>query len=280
MRNTLKTTVLLAALGGLMVLVGSMFGTSGAVIGLGLGLAFVGGSYWFSATIAIRAARALRSPRPRCRSTSPSCATWRAAPACRCPGCTSSPGPAQRLRHRAQPEERRRAVTEGILQHADVGRAAGRAGPRDQPRSNRDILIASVAAAVAMGITFIARMVMWGAIFGGGGGDRDRDGGIFGLLAMASSPPSPRRCSRWRFAAAASTRPTVRCRPLGDGEPLARPSRRSRPPPAGADGVDPAQAQAYIVNPLRAGEMQFASLFRTHPPTEDRVARLRAGAWR
>ena len=53
MRNTLKTTVLLATLGGLMVLIGSAFGTSGAMIGLALGLVFVGGSYWFSDRIAI-----------------------------------------------------------------------------------------------------------------------------------------------------------------------------------------------------------------------------------
>ena len=54
--------------------------------------------------------------------------------------------------------------------------------------SNRDILIGSVAAAVAMGITFVARMAMWGAIFGGGGG-RDRNGNVFGLLAMSILAP-------------------------------------------------------------------------------------------
>src|SRR5215471_42727 len=58
MNNTLKTTVLLAGLGGLLVLIGSFWGTTGAVLGLGLGLAFVGFSYWFSDSIAIKAARA------------------------------------------------------------------------------------------------------------------------------------------------------------------------------------------------------------------------------
>ena len=52
---------------------------------------------------------------------------------------------------------------------------------------NRDILIGSVAAAVAMGITFVARMAMWGAMFGGGGGDGDNN--IFGVLAMAILAP-------------------------------------------------------------------------------------------
>ena len=43
--------------------------------------------------------------------------------------------------------------------------------------------------------------------------------------------------------------------------------------------VDPAQAQAYIVNPLTGRKVQFANLFRTHPPTEERVARLREREW-
>ena len=58
-KNTFKTFVLLAGLGGLMVLVGSFFGRGGAFIGLTLGLVMVGGSYWFSDKIAIKAARAV-----------------------------------------------------------------------------------------------------------------------------------------------------------------------------------------------------------------------------
>src|SRR5687768_7831634 len=59
MKNNLKTTVLLACIGGLMILVGSMFGRGGAAIGFGIGLVFVSGSYWFSDKLAIRAARAV-----------------------------------------------------------------------------------------------------------------------------------------------------------------------------------------------------------------------------
>ena len=87
-----------------------------------------------------------------------------------------SPGDAaERVRHRPQPEH-----------HAAVAspRASSRSLDDDELRGvlahelshvrNRDILIGSVAAAVALGITFVARMAMWGAIFGGG---NDRDGG-------------------------------------------------------------------------------------------------------
>jgi heat shock protein HtpX len=58
-KNTLKTFILLAGLGGLMVLIGSFFGRAGAVVGLVLGLVIVGASYWFSDTIAIKASRAV-----------------------------------------------------------------------------------------------------------------------------------------------------------------------------------------------------------------------------
>ena len=142
---------------------------------------------------------------------------------------------------------------------------------------NRDILIGSVAAAVAMGITFVARMAMWGAMFGGGGDD-DRDGNLLGLLAMAILAPIAAALlqmalSRSReFEADRSG-----ARLIGDGEPLARALEKleytaKRVPM----DIDPAHAPAFIVNPLTGRKMQFANLWRSHPATEDRVARLRA----
>ena len=68
---------------------------------------------------------------------------------------------------------------------------------------------------------------------------------------------------------------------VGDGEPLARALEKldfyaQRVP----SRVNPAQAQAYIVNPLSARKTAFANLFSTHPPAAERVNRLREGAWR
>ena len=77
-KNTIKTAVLLAALGALFMGVGSLFGSGGLVIGLMLGLVFVGGSYWFSDKLAVKAAPApSRSPRGDARSSTPSSATSR-----------------------------------------------------------------------------------------------------------------------------------------------------------------------------------------------------------
>jgi heat shock protein HtpX len=141
---------------------------------------------------------------------------------------------------------------------------------------NRDILIGSVAAALAMGITFVARMAMWGAMFTGGG---DRDGGnIFGVLAMAILAPVAAgliqmALSRSREFEADRSGAAL----LGDGEPLARALEKidayAKQVPM---NVDPAQATAYIINPLSGRKVNFANLFTTHPPTQERIARLRS----
>jgi len=68
----------------------------------------------------------------------------------------------------------------------------------------------------------------------------------------------------------------VRPHLIGEGEPLARALRRSRRRQADADDVNPAEATAYIINPLSGRKVNFANLFSTHPPTEERIARLRS----
>jgi heat shock protein HtpX len=143
---------------------------------------------------------------------------------------------------------------------------------------NRDILIGSVAAAVALGITFLARMMMWGAIFGGmGGGGRDRNGNFLGALAMMILAPIAAgllqmALSRSREFEADHSGAEL----IGTGEPLARALEKIdayvKQIPM---NVDPAHATAYIINPLTGRQANFANLFRTHPPTEERVARLR-----
>lgn len=284
MRNTLKTTVLLAGLGGLMVLIGSAFGTGGAVIGLVLGLVFVGGSYWFSDRIAIRAARAREVTEAEMPEYFAIVRDLAARADMPMPRLYVSPAAQPNAFATGRdPEHAAVAVTEGILQVLTWDELRGVLAHEISHVGNRDILISSVAASVAMGITFSARMVMWGALLGGGGGgDRDRDGGVLGLLAMSLLAPLAAAVlqmalSRSREYEADRTG----ARLLGDGEPLARALQKidahaHRVPM----DVDPAHAQAFIINPLSGRRVQFASLFRTHPPTEDRVARLRSGAWR
>jgi heat shock protein HtpX len=276
-KNNAKTFILLAALGGLLMGIGAFWGPTGLVIGLLIGLVIVGASYWFSDKIAVKAAGAqpvteqeapdlYRIVRELTQQSGMPMPKLYISPAAQPNAFATGRSP----RHAAV------AVTEGILQVLDEDELRGVLAHELSHVRNRDILIGSVAAAVAMGITFVARMAMWGAIFGGGGDDDN--GNIFGLFAMTILAP---------IAAALLHMALSRSREyeadhdgaelLGNGEPLARALEKieayaKRVPM----DVNPAQASAYIVNPLTGRKVSFAGLFRTHPPTSERVARLRS----
>jgi heat shock protein HtpX len=283
-KNTIKTYTLLAALGGLLVLVGAGFGgSSGAVIGLVIGLVMVGSSYWFSDKIAIKAARAVpvtEAEMPEYHAIVRELADRAGMPM---PKLYVTPD----LQPNAfatgrSPDHAAVAVTRGILEILDWNELRGVLAHELSHVGNRDILIGSVAAAIAMGITFAGRMVMWGAMFGGAGGrDDDRGGNPIGLLVLAVLTPVAAgllqmALSRSREFEADRTG----ARLIGEGESLARALEKlelgARRIPM---DVNPAQAQAYIVNPLTGRRVQFANLFRTHPSTEERIARLRTREW-
>lgn len=282
MRNTLKTTVLLAGLGGLMVLIGSFWGTGGAIIGLGIGLVFVGGSYWFSDKVAIKAARArevTQAEMPEYYGMVQDLAMRAEMPM---PKVYVSPEQQPNAFATGRnPEHAAVCVTEGILQVLTWDELRGVLAHEISHVGNRDILISSVAAAVAMAITFTARMAMWGAMFGGGGG-RDRNDNIIGLLAMALLAPLAAGMLQMALSRSREYEADRSgARLIGDGEPLARALEKidayaHRVPMQ----VNQAQAQAYIINPLSGRKVRFANLYRTHPPTEDRLARLRDNSWR
>jgi heat shock protein HtpX len=278
-KNGVKTAALLAGFGVLFMAVGSIWGTQGLVIGLVLGLVFVGGSYWMSDKLAVRAAGAkpvTEAEAPQLYAIVRDLTSRMGIPM---PKIYISPAAQPNAFATGRnPEHAAVAVTQGLMKVVDEDELRGVLAHEISHVANRDILLTSVAAAAAMGITFIARMAMWGAMFTGGG---DRDGGnIFGVLAMAILAP---------IAAALIQMALSRSREfeadrsgaelLGDGEPLARALEKieayAKQVPM---NVDPAQATAYIINPLtgrKARTMNFANLFTTHPPTAERIARLR-----
>jgi heat shock protein HtpX len=282
MRNNVKTAVLLGAFGGLIMMIGSFFGQGGLVIGLVIALVVVGASYWFSDTIAIKAARAQPVTEQQMPEYYRIVRQLTDAAGMPMPKLYVTPDrQPNAFATGRNPQHAAVAVTAGILQICDWDELQGVLAHEISHVGNRDILISSVAAALALGITFVARMAMWGAIFGGGGDDRER-GNPFGLLAMAILAPMAAgllqmALSRSREFEADRSGAKL----LGTGEPLARALEKLE---RGAQqipmDIDPAHATAYIVNPLRGQKAQLAGWFRSHPPTEERVARLRSGEWR
>jgi heat shock protein HtpX len=281
-KNTIKTYVLLTALGVLIIGIGSFFGTNGLILGLIIALAITGGSYWFSDTIAIKAARAV----PVTEDQMPEYyrivreLTERAGMPMPKLYVTPDRQPNAFATGR-NPDHAAVAVTQGILEICDWDELKGVLAHEISHVGNRDILIGSVAAAVAMAITFAARMLMWSSLFFGGGRDNDRGGNPLGLLAMMILAPVAAfllQMSLSRSREYEADRSGARL--LGDGEPLARALAKLD---AGARqipmDVNPAQATAYIVNPFTGRQVQFANMFMSHPPIEDRIRRLRSREW-
>ena len=282
-KNTIKTFTLLAALGGLLMMIGSFFGRGGLFIGLVLGLVFVGGSYWFSDTLAIKSARAVPVTEAEMPEYYRIVRELTAAANMPMPKLYVTPDmQPNAFATGRNPDHAAVAVTRGILSILDWNELRGVLAHEISHVGNRDILIGSVAAAVAMGITFVARMAMWGAMFGGGGRDDDNNANPLALLAFSLLAPIAAMViqmalSRSREFEADRTG----ARLIGDGEPLARAlAKLEQGARAVPMAVDPAQASKYIVNPFSGRRVQFANLFTTHPPMEDRIARLRAGEWR
>jgi heat shock protein HtpX len=280
-RNTVKTAVILAAFGGLFLLVGQLIGgTTGLTFGFILALLLVGGQYWFCDRIAIAAARATPvteeqmpeyyrivrelteragMPMPRLYVTQD-----------RQPNAFAT---GRNPRHAAV------AVTQGILEICTWDELRGVLAHEISHVGNRDTLITSVAAGLALMITFAARLAAFAGIFAGG---RDGEGpNIFESLALLILAPLAAALLQMALSRSREYEADRSgARLLGDGEPLARALAKldaaSKQIPM---NVRPEEASMYIVNPLTGKEVQFKNWFNTHPPTQDRIARLRAKEW-
>ncbi|WP_419842599.1 zinc metalloprotease HtpX [Candidatus Poriferisodalis sp.] len=281
MRNTAKTTVLLAGLAGLILWIGSFWGQSGLTFGVIIALVMVGGSYWFSDKLAIRSARAQEvQPHqlPDYWRIMRELTTLSELPM---PRLYVSPDPQPNAFATGRnPKNAAVCVTEGLIRHLDWYEIRGVLAHEMAHIRNRDILIGSVAAAVATAITFAARMAQFAMIFGGGHrGDNDRNP-IGELLLIFLAPIAAlllqMAISRSREYQADRTA----ARMIGDGEPLARALEKldvaSKTVPSLADAN---QAQMYIANPLAGRRMGLKGLFTTHPPMDERIRRLRDGSW-
>lgn len=281
-RNTLKTGFILTLLAALCVGIGSFWGSTGIVIGLIIGLALTGGSYWFSDSIAIKAARAV----PVSEAQMPDYyAVVRDL-------CTRAKLPMPRLyvtpdqqpnafATGRNPQHAAVAVTEGILQICTWDEMRGVLAHEMSHVGNRDILISSVAATIAMAITLLARFAAWGGLFFGGG-QREEGENIFELLALIILAPLAATLLQLALSRSREYEADRSgARLIGDGEPLARAlskldaASKQIPMPYARREM----AGLYIVNPLAGMNVSMKGWFSDHPPTADRIARLRSREW-
>lgn len=283
MANTLKTTVLLATLTGLFVLVGgAMGGQSGMIIAFVFAIAMNMGAYWFSGDIALRMAGAhqiSREQAPELYAIVDELASSAGLPLPRI-AIIQSDSPNAFATGR-DPEHAVVAVTTGIMRILNRDELKGVLGHELGHVRNRDILISSIAATFAGAITMVAQMLQWSMIFGGFGSrsddeDRGGAGGLIGSLVLMLVAPIAAALiqmaiSRSREYGADETGARI----SGDPEALARALEKlERGSAAIPMNVNPAEAHLFIVNPLSG--QALAGLFSTHPPIPERIARLRA----
>ena len=283
--NTLRTTILLAVLTALLIWIGDMLGgRQGAIIALLLagGMNFF--SYWFSDKIVIKMyggqevtaqddpelyglvqdlAQRAGLPMPKVyvlpQDTPNAFATGRNA------------------------EHAAVAVTDGIRKILNKRELTGVLGHELTHVKNRDILVSTIAATLAGAISYLAQMAQWAMIFGGNR-DRDEEGGgsIFGLIVMMIVAPIAAMLiqmavSRSREYGADEGGAKVTGDPLALASALRKLEMGAQNIPLEANNATAnATAHMFIVNPLTGRGL--ASLFSTHPPMEERIARLEAMA--
>ncbi|NPA48556.1 MAG: zinc metalloprotease HtpX [Thermodesulfobacteria bacterium] len=278
MTSTLKTFLLLAALTALFLIVGQAIGgRTGAIIALLLagGLNFF--AYWYSDKLALKMAGA--------RPVSPAEAPELHQLVAKLAAQAGIPKPSVHIiptqtpnafATGRNPEHAAVAVTAGIMQILDWNELEGVLAHEIAHIKNRDILVSTVAAVLAGAIAYLADIAQWSLIFGGFRGDDDDDSpmGYIGLILMIVLAPMAAMLiqlavSRSReYLADATGARICRC-PLSLARALEKLEAWNRKLPM---RVNPAQAQMFIVNPLRGGGLM--RLFSTHPPIEDRIRRL------
>jgi len=279
MWNNFKTTILLAALTGLLLAIGQTWGgRNGLMFALVFAAVMNLGSYFFSDKLAL----AMSGAQPIAREESPRIyqIVERLAAKANIPVPkiylipTDSPNAFATGRN---PNHASVAVTRGILEICDDEEIEGVLAHELGHVKNRDILISAVVATIAGAITLIARMVYWGELFGGFGGGRDDDrrgGALSGLAMMILAPFAAMliqlAISRSREYQADATGAEITGNPYGLARALQKIDQWSKRVPM---QVSPSMAHMFICQPLTTGEI-FTSLFSTHPPIPKRIERL------
>jgi heat shock protein HtpX len=279
-RNNFKTFILVAGLTGLLLVIGQLVGgANGLVLFAGIAVVFNFVMYWFSGTMALKMSRAVEvseAEEPELHRMVAQLAQRAGVPK---PKVYVTPADQPNAFATGRnPKHSAIACTQGIMRVLPPRELEGVLAHEMAHIKNRDILIASIAAMVAGAISAIANFLQF-SLFFGGGNDEDNPLGIIGTIATIILAPlaamiMQMAISRQREYVADATGAEF----LGDPNPLADALQTlHRGAAAIPMQVNQATAPLYIVNPLTwLHGRGLANLFSTHPPMEERIARLRA----
>jgi heat shock protein HtpX len=277
MGNQIRTTVLLAIMTVVIMMVGKMIGGTG---GMMIALIFAGGmnffSYWYSDKIVLKMYKAKEATEAEASLAYRMVDVLSKEAGLPMPKVYIIPQDAPNAFATGRnPENAVVAVTRGLLNTMNPDELAGVLAHELGHIKNRDILIGSIAATMAGAIMMIANLAKWSAIFGGFRGDDDDGGGFIGLIAMAIIAPIAAMLiqmaiSRSREYLADSTAANITGNSEGLASALEKLGAYSKKIPMKAE---PATAHMFITNPLAGRKMM--NFFSTHPPIEQRVAKLR-----
>jgi heat shock protein HtpX len=279
--GTLRTAFLMTLLTVLLVLIGGIWGQEGIIIAFVFAMVMNFGSFWFSDKIVLSMYRA--------REVSPQQAPELYSIVRRLVQRADLPMPRvyiiptevpNAFATGRNPKHAAVAVTTGLLNTLESREIEAVLGHELAHVKHRDTLVSTIAATMAGAITMLATMARWAAIFGGIGGDDDDGGGILGFLLMAILAPIAAlliqlAISRSREYAADRGSAEISGEPLALADALRKMDSIAQRQPLAAN---PSTVHMFIVNPMKRDFV--ASLFRTHPAVQKRIARLEAIAAR
>ncbi len=279
--NTMKTVMLMAVLTLILIFLGGAIGgQQGLVIAFFFAVVMNFGSYWFSDKIVLATYRARElqpDEYPRLHQTVQELTARMGLPMPKLYLIPSDQPNA--FATGRNPQRAAVAVTEGITRLLSEEELKGVIAHELAHVNHRDILIGSIAATLAGAISMLASIGQWGLIFGGGGGSDDRRGGspIVALIMIIVAPLAAllvqMAISRSREFLADEGGAQALGNPLSLANALRKLEMKAKQIPMAAS---PSSAHLFIVSPLTGGGL--TRLFSTHPPMEERIARLEAMA--